>query len=51
MIYLPKTKRWLHDKESYSLNKPVRRKFKRLRVIVTGMHDQYEAGFRGYAKT
>ena len=43
VIFLPKITKWLQDKESFSLNKPVRRKFKRLRVIVMGMHDQYEA--------
>ena len=43
VISLPKIKQWLQNKESFSLNKPVRRKFKRLRVIVMGMHDQYEA--------
>ena len=43
VISLPKIKRWLHDKESYSLNKPIRRKFKRLKVIFTGMHNQNEA--------
>ena len=43
VISLPKIKKWLQDKESFNLNKPVRRKFKRLRVIVMGMHDQYEA--------
>ena len=30
------------DRDSYSLYKPVRRKFKRLHFIVMGMNDQYE---------
>lgn len=42
-IGLAKIQRWLHTIPSYSLHKPVRRKFKRLKVIVTGLRDQYEA--------
>ena len=41
-ISLPKIKKWLQDRDSYSLHKPIRRKFKRLHVIVTGMNDQYK---------
>ena len=41
-ISFPKIKKWLQDRDSYSLHKPVRRKFKRLHVIVMGMNDQYE---------
>ena len=42
-IGLAKIRRWLHKNPSYSLHKPVRRKFKRLKVVVTGLRDQYEA--------
>ena len=42
-IGLAKIRRWLHTFPSYSLHKPLRRKFKRLKVIVTGLRDQYEA--------
>ena len=34
---------WLQNQESFSLHKPVHREFKRLRVIVDGLHDQYDA--------
>ena len=34
---------WLQNQESFSLHKPVHREFKRLRVIVGGLHDQYDA--------
>ena len=43
-------RKWLQDQESYSLKRPVR-KIKRMRVIVTGLHDQYDADladFIGY---
>lgn len=40
---LSKIRKWLNDQPAYSLNKAVRRKFPRLKVIVTGIHDQYEA--------
>ena len=33
---------WLQNQESFSLYKPVHREFKRLRVIVGGLHDQYD---------
>ena len=42
-ISFPKIKKWLQDRDSYSLHKLVRRKFKRLHVIVLGMNDQYKA--------
>ena len=42
-IPMSKIKKWLQDQESYSTHKPLVRKFKRQRVIVTGMNDQYEA--------
>ena len=49
---IPKTwiRKWLQDQESYSLHKPVVRKFKRNRVIVTGLHDQYEANLADMQK-
>ena len=34
---------WLQNQESFSLYKPVHREFKRLRVIVGGLHNQYNA--------
>ena len=34
---------WLQNQEAFSLHKPVHREFKRLRVIVGGLHDQYDA--------
>ena len=34
---------WLQNQESFSLYKPVHREFKRLRVIIGGLHDQYHA--------
>lgn len=42
-IGLAKIKTWLKDNESYSIHKDVNRRFPRLKVIVTGMHDQYDA--------
>lgn len=36
-------KQWLHDQPTYSLNKPVKRSFKRSRVIVEGIDDQFDA--------
>lgn len=38
-----KIKRWLQQQESYSTHKNLVRKFKRNRVIVGGMYDQYDA--------
>ena len=51
-ISLSQIRKWLQDQESYRLMKPMRRKIKRMRVIVTGLHDQYDAGladFIGYS--
>lgn len=42
-IGLKRLRKWLQENESYSLNKPLRRKFKRGRVIVGGIDDQYDA--------
>ena len=36
-------RKWLQSQDSYSTHKPIVRKFKRNRVIVTGLHDQFEA--------
>ncbi len=33
---------WLHGQDTYTLNKPARRTFKRSRVITTGMHVQQD---------
>ena len=38
-----KIRKWLQEQDSYTTHKPLVRKFKRLKVIVTGMYDQYEA--------
>ena len=40
---LSKISTWLQNQESFSLYKPVHREFKRLRVIVGGLHNQYDA--------
>ena len=39
---LSKIHTWLQNQESFSLYKPIHREFKRLRVIVGGLHDQYD---------
>ena len=36
-------KHWLSKQETYSLHKPVRRKFPRRRVVVSGLDDQWQA--------
>ncbi|GBN66759.1 hypothetical protein AVEN_169118-1 [Araneus ventricosus] len=36
-------KKWLETEESYTLHKAVRRKFKRNRVIVGGIDEQFQA--------
>ena len=36
-------KKWLQTKDSYTLHKPVRHKFKRNRVIVGGINEQFQA--------
>ena len=41
---------WLQNQESFSLYKPVCREFKRLRVIVGGLHDQYNANLADMQK-
>ena len=42
-IGLAEIRRWLQDNEFYSIHKDLNRHFPRLKVIVTGMHDQYDA--------
>ena len=41
---------WLQNQESFSLYKPVHREFKRLRVIIVGLHDQYDANLADMQK-
>ena len=41
---------WLQNQESFSLYKPVRREFKKLRVIIGGLHDQYDADLANMQK-
>ncbi|GFY65701.1 uncharacterized transposon-derived protein F54H12.3 [Trichonephila inaurata madagascariensis] len=36
-------KQWLETKDSYTLHKPARRRFKRNRVLVGGMEEQFQA--------
>ncbi|GFT35797.1 uncharacterized transposon-derived protein F54H12.3 [Trichonephila clavipes] len=36
-------KQWLETKESYTLHKPARRRFKRNRVLVGGIEEQFQA--------
>ena len=47
-ISIGKILKWLQEQKSYSLMKPVKRKFKRMRVIVSGMYDQYNADLADY---
>ena len=49
-ISFPKIKKWLQDRDSYSLHKLVMRKFKRLRVTVMGMNDQYKVDLANMQK-
>jgi hypothetical protein len=49
-IGLTRLRRWLQENESYSLNKPLRRKFKRGRVIVASKGDQYDADLADFQK-
>lgn len=37
-----KIRKWLHNQDSYSLRKELRRRFTRTRVIVSGIHDQFD---------
>lgn len=45
-----KIKSWLQNQLSYSLNKPVSRKFQRGRVIVKGIDDQFDADLASLAR-
>lgn len=38
-----KIKQWLQDQDNYSLQKPVRRKFRRPKVIVSEPYEQFDA--------
>lgn len=42
-ISLEQVTQWLNNQHTYSINKPVERKFKRNRVIVKGIDDQFDA--------
>ena len=42
-ITLNVVKKWLQGQDTYTLHKPARKKFRRNRVIVTGMDSQWEA--------
>ena len=41
---------WLQNQESFSLYKPVHGEFKRLIVIIGGLHDQYDADLANMQK-
>lgn len=38
-----KVRKWLHNQDSYGLQTPLRKKFKKARVVVSGIDDQYDA--------
>jgi hypothetical protein len=38
-----KIRKWLERNDNYTLQKPVRRKFKRARVLVSEPYEQYDA--------
>ena len=40
---LPVIQNWLNDQETYSIHRPVKRKFRRRRVVVSGIDDQWQA--------
>jgi hypothetical protein len=42
-ISLEKITQWLHNQHTYSINKPVERQFRRSRVVVEGIDDQFDA--------
>ncbi|XP_061193922.1 uncharacterized protein LOC133202165 [Saccostrea echinata] len=42
-IGLPRIKQWLQNQDVYSINRTVRRRFKRPRVFTGGIKDQYDA--------
>ena len=47
-ISLSQIRKWLQDQELHSLMKPMRRKIKRMRVIMMGLYDQYNADLRDF---
>ena len=47
---LSKIRTWLQNQESFSLYKSVCREFKRLRFIVGGLHNQYDADLANMQK-
>lgn len=42
-ISIPKITQWLSNQDNYSLQRPVRRKIKRPKVVVSGQFEQYDA--------
>lgn len=36
-------RKWLQNQDNYSLQKPVRQTFKKARVVVSGIDDQFDA--------
>ena len=49
-ISMKQIKQWLQNQESYSLQRFIRRNFKRSRVMVTGIDDQWDADLIDMAK-
>ena len=49
-IGLKRIKKWLQNIESYSLNKAVRKTYKKNRVVTTGINDQWDADLADYQK-
>ena len=43
--------KWLQDQDSYSLHKPIVRKFKRTRVITTGIDDLWDVDLADVSNT
>ena len=43
MVSLPQIKQWLSVQDTYTLHRPVRRKFRRRRVVVGGIDHQWQA--------
>ena len=46
----PKIRKWLKEQETHSIHKPVRRRFKRQRVIVSGIDDQWQTDLADLSK-
>lgn len=49
-IGLAKIRNWLQEQESFSIHKDANRQFSRLKVIVTGKYDQYDADLADMSK-